>query len=37
MPHSIASIKEKSLIVQGKSVPSAHPDPLRKNGVADKS
>ena len=37
MPHSMASISEKSLTVQGKSVPSAQPEPLRKNGVADRS
>ena len=37
MPHSIASISEKSLIVQGKRVPSAYPEPRRKNGVAERS
>ena len=37
MPHSMASIREKSLMVQGKSVPSAYPEPRRKNGVAERS
>ena len=37
IPHSIASISEKSLTVHGNSVPSAYPEPLRKNGVADRS
>ena len=37
MPHSMASSREKSEIVQGKSVPSAYPEPLRKKGVADRS
>ena len=37
MPHSMASMSEKSLIVQGNNVPSAYPDPRRKNGVADRS
>ena len=37
MPHSIASISEKSLMVHGNSVPSAQPEPLRKNGVAERS
>jgi hypothetical protein len=37
MPHSMASMSEKSLIVHGKSVPSAYPDPRRKKGVAERS
>jgi hypothetical protein len=36
MPHSMASIREKSHIVQGNRVPSTYPEPLRKNGVADR-
>ncbi len=35
--HSIASMSEKSLTVQGKSVPSAYPEPRRKKGVAERS
>lgn len=37
IPHSMASISEKSLIVHGNRVPSAYPDPRRKKGVADRS
>ena len=37
MPHSIASISEKSLTVQGNRVPSVYPELARKNGVADRS
>ena len=37
IPHSMASMSEKSLTVHGNSVPSAYPEPLRKNGVADRS
>ena len=37
IPHSMASIREKSLITQGKSVPSGQPEPLRKKGVAERS
>ena len=37
IPHSMASISEKSLAVHGNRVPSAYPDPRRKNGVADRS
>jgi len=37
IPHSMASISEKSLIVHGNSVPSAYPEPRRKNGVAERS
>ena len=37
IPHSIASINEKSVTVQGNNVPSAYPDPRKKNGVADRS
>lgn len=34
MPLSMASIREKSHTVHGQSVPSACPEPRRKNGVA---
>ena len=37
MPHSMASMSEKSLTVQGNKEPSRYPEPLRKNGVADRS
>jgi hypothetical protein len=37
MPDSIASMSEKSETTHGKSVPSGHPEPRRKNGVADRS
>src|SRR6185503_3457545 len=37
IPDSMAAISEKSLIVHGKRVPSAYPDPRRKNGVAERS
>ena len=37
MPHPMASMSEKSLIVQWNSTPSLYPDPRRKNGVADRS
>jgi hypothetical protein len=30
IPHSMASMSEKSLIVHGNKVPSAYPEPLRK-------
>ena len=33
MPHSIASIREKSQTVQGNSVPYAYPDPCRKKEI----
>src|SRR6266542_1793154 len=31
IPHSIASMSEKSLIVHGNKVPSTYPEPRRKN------
>ena len=37
IPHSMASMSEKSDTVHGNSVPSAYPEPRKKNGVAERS
>jgi hypothetical protein len=37
IPDSIVSMSEKSLMVQGKSVPSAYAEPRRRKGVAERS